>query len=162
MQITTTEVVLRLVLATFLGGLIGLEREIQGKEAGLRTYSAVALGAALIMLVSLDIALIYKIPDTDPSRIAAQVVSGIGFLGAGAIIRFSAGSKEIVKGLTTAAGLWVSAGIGLSCGLGLYFASFFTTILMLIIFLVFSRIDRAIGGKRPEKPGAQHGDSALP
>jgi putative Mg2+ transporter-C (MgtC) family protein len=153
MQIPATEVVLRLVTAACLGGLIGLEREIQGKEAGFRTYSAVALGAALIMLVSLEIAFMYQIPSTDPSRIAAQVVSGIGFLGAGAIIRFSSGAREVVTGLTTAAGLWVSAGIGLGCGLGLYFASIFTTVLMLVIFLGFLKIDRIIEERK--KSGAK-------
>ena len=102
------EIFIKLASATLLGGLIGLEREFHGKEAGLRTYSIVCLGSALIMIVSIQVFEMYKdvTGAVDPSRIAAQVVSGIGFLGAGAIIRFPQG----VKGLTTAAGVWVAAG----------------------------------------------------
>ena len=148
MHISTFQVVLRLILATILGGSLGLERQFHGKVAGFRTYSAVALGGALIMIVSLQIALVYRIPSTDPSRIAAQVVSGIGFLGAGAIIRLSHGSQEVITGLTTAAGLWVSGGIGLACGLGLYFAAIFATILMIVIFLVLSKVDQIVGRKK--------------
>ena len=148
MELTHLDILSRLVVATVLGGLIGLEREFHGKDAGFRTYAMVTLGAALIMIVSLQIALIYKIPDTDPSRIAAQVVSGIGFLGAGAIIRSSQGSQEIVKGLTTAAGLWASAGIGLACGLGLFFAVILTVVLIMIILLVFLKINRFIENQK--------------
>ena len=139
------EIMFRLGIATFLGGLIGFERETHGKEAGLRTYAIVSLGAALIMVVSTQIFDIYKdVAAVDPSRIAAQVVSGIGFLGAGAIIRFSAG----VKGLTTAAGLWVTAGIGLACGIGSYKAAIMSTLLVLMILIVFSHIDRFLGKKQ--------------
>jgi len=148
MQITYTDISLRLIIATVLGGLIGLERQVHGKAAGFRTYSMVALGSALIMIVSIQIALIYQIPGTDPSRIAAQVVTGIGFLGAGAIIRFPQGNLEGIKGLTTAAGIWSSAGIGLACGLGSWFAAALATILMLVILLIFSRIDRIIEEKK--------------
>jgi putative Mg2+ transporter-C (MgtC) family protein len=148
LPLTHIDISWRLIIATVLGGLIGLERQIHGKDAGFRTYSMVTLGSALIMIVSLQIALVYQIPSTDPSRIAAQVVSGIGFLGAGAIIRFSQGSQEGVKGLTTAAGVWASAGIGLACGLGLYFAAALTTILMMVILLFFSRINRMIEEKK--------------
>ncbi|HTL48168.1 MAG TPA: MgtC/SapB family protein [Verrucomicrobiae bacterium] len=130
------DVVIRLAAATILGALIGLERERHGKEAGFRTYTIVCLGSALVMLVSTHIAELYK--DTDASRISAQVVSGIGFLGAGAIIRNPAG----VKGITTAAGIWIAAGIGLACGLGDFFEATVSTLLVLVILMIFSRVDR--------------------
>lgn len=138
------DVATRLIVATFLGGLIGLEREMHGKDAGFRTYALVCVGSALVMIVSTEMFEIYKgITEVDPSRIAAQVVSGIGFLGAGAIIRFPKG----VKGLTTAAGIWAASGIGLACGIAEYRPAVMTTVLVLVILIVFSRIDRLIGGK---------------
>lgn len=129
----------RLITAASLGALIGLERERHRKEAGFRTYTIVCLGSALIMVVSTQIFELYKgSADTDPSRIAAQVISGIGFLGAGAIIR----SPQGVKGITTAAGIWVAAGIGLACGLAQYFAAVLSTLLVLLVLIIFSRVDR--------------------
>lgn len=138
------EFAVRLVAATFFGGLIGFERETHGKEAGVRTYSLVCLGSALVMIVSIHIYEIYKaVATVDPSRIAAQVVSGIGFLGAGAIIRFPQG----IKGLTTAAGIWAVSGIGLACGLGQHRLAVLATILVLVVLIVFSKLDRFFGGK---------------
>lgn len=135
---------LRLVAAALLGGLIGIERESHGKDAGFRTYAIVCLGSALAMIVSTSIYSIYSEGvHPDPGRIAAQVISGIGFLGAGAIIRFPQG----IKGLTTAAGIWAAAAIGLACGLGLYKIAVFTTLLILIILIVFSKIDQFLGGR---------------
>lgn len=135
---------IRLIIATFLGGLIGFEREVHGKEAGVRTYALVCLGSALVMTISLQIYESYKaVASVDPSRIAAQVVSGIGFLGAGAIIRFPQG----IRGLTTAAGIWAVSGVGLACGLGRYHLAGLATILILIILIVFSKLDRLFGGK---------------
>ena len=129
----------RLLAAACLGGLIGVEREKHGKEAGFRTYAIVCLGSALIMIVSVRIFEIYQgVAAVDPSRIAAQVVSGIGFLGAGAIIRF----PEKISGLTTAAGIWVASGIGLACGMGEYHAAIFTTVLTLLILTLVSFINR--------------------
>ena len=94
--------VIRLFLATVFGSVIGLEREIHGKVAGFRTHALVSLGSALVMIISIDLYTVYRgTASVDPSRIAAQVVSGIGFLGAGAIIRFRTG----ITGLTTAASL---------------------------------------------------------
>lgn len=141
------DIAMRLIAATFLGGLIGLERESHGKEAGFRTYALVCLGSALIMVVSIQIYNIYQSSSPDPGRIAAQVVSGIGFLGAGAIIRFPQGSREGVKGLTTAAGIWAASGIGLACGLKQYHPAVITTVLTLMILVVFSKVNRFFGGR---------------
>lgn len=120
------ELILRLVIAGLLGGLIGYEREIRAKGAGIRTHFLVALASALFMLVSQ-----YGFADSeryDAARVAAQVVSGIGFIGAGIIIF----QKNSVRGLTTAAGLWVTSAIGLSIGCGLYALAGVTTALVLI------------------------------
>lgn len=134
---------LRLGSATLLGGIIGMERESHGKEAGFRTYALVCLGSALTMIVSTEIYELYKDSGhVDPSRIAAQVVSGIGFIGAGAIMRF----PEKIRGLTTAAGIWTASGIGLACGMGQYRPAILTTLLTLVILVVFSKIDRIFGG----------------
>ncbi len=105
------EIVLRLLLASVLGGAIGLEREIRGREAGVRTYLLVSLGSALIMIVSE-----YVSRGADPTRIAAQAISGIGFLGGGVILRY----KDSIRGLTTAACMWVVCPIGLAIGSGHY------------------------------------------
>ncbi|OHB76936.1 MAG: hypothetical protein A2Z34_10895 [Planctomycetes bacterium RBG_16_59_8] len=131
------EMVGRLGLAAFLGGMIGLEREMHSQSAGLRTHMVVAVGAALIMLVSIHVA--QGSPGQgDPSRIAAQVVSGIGFLGAGAILRFGMS----VKGLTTAACLWTAAGIGLAVGCGYIWGAVAATGFVLLAIFVFDRIER--------------------
>ena len=132
-DLTWAEVILRVVLAAALGGAIGLERELRDREAGLRTHLLVSVGAALFTLVSA-----YAWTDWtfstreglvfDPTRIAAQVVTGIGFLGAGAIIR----QGLSVKGLTTAATLWVVAAIGMAAGVGYYEAALVTTALVLV------------------------------
>ncbi|MDT3356205.1 MAG: MgtC/SapB family protein [Bacteroidota bacterium] len=108
----TWSFILRIIVAGLLGGLIGLEREIRAKEAGLRTHFIVALGSALFMIIS-QYAFTGRF---DAARVAAQVVSGIGFIGAGVIIF----QKNVVRGVTTAAGLWVAAAIGLACGAGMY------------------------------------------
>ncbi|MDN3513575.1 MAG: MgtC/SapB family protein [Candidatus Brocadia sp.] len=119
-MITQQEIVIRLVAAAFLGGLVGFERERLNLAAGLRTYMLVCLGSALVIIVSaFGFNDILGTPSVvlDPSRIAAQVISGIGFLGAGTILFLW---QEIIRGLTTAAGLWAVAAIGLAIGSGLY------------------------------------------
>jgi putative Mg2+ transporter-C (MgtC) family protein len=128
----------RLALAGVLGGLIGLERETHSQPAGLRTHMIVSLGACLIMLVSLYMA---KLDPTraDPGRIAAQVVAGIGFLGAGAIMRFGMS----VKGLTTAASLWTAAAIGLATGCGYWKAGSAATLFTLVALFFFDKIEKA-------------------
>jgi putative Mg2+ transporter-C (MgtC) family protein len=123
--------VLRLLAATAMGAAIGFEREYHAKEAGLRTHLLVALGSCLFMILSIygfDFMLGRDHVSFDPSRIAAQVVTGIGFIGAGTIIL----QKQVVRGLTTAAGLWVTAAIGLACGNGMYWVALITTVIVLV------------------------------
>ncbi len=122
---------LRLMAATAMGAAIGLEREYHAKEAGVRTHLLVALGSCLFMILSIygfDIMLDRGHVSFDPSRIASQVVTGIGFIGAGTIIL----QKQMVRGLTTAAGLWVTAAIGLACGNGMYVMALVTTVIVLV------------------------------
>ena len=131
-----SEFILRLFAAAVMGGAIGLERGYRAKEAGFRTHFLVALGSALFMIVSqygfeellLQTQASGLSVRVDPSRVAAQVVSGIGFIGAGTIIF----QRHVVKGLTTAAGLWVTAAIGMTCGSGLYMLAMASTIMVLI------------------------------
>jgi len=140
-MLTDNQIMLRLTLSVCLSGLIGLERQIHRRTAGLRTHILVCLGSCLIMLTSLYVFDIYKDKVAlDPTRIAAGVITGIGFLGAGTIIR----ERENVKGLTTAASLWVVAGIGLAVGCGFYSASIFTTVLALIVLFFLRYVEGMI------------------
>jgi len=124
------EMALRLLLAAVLGGAIGYQREKAGKPAGLRTHMLISVGAALFTCVS-----IFGFDGTaDPSRVAAGVVTGIGFLGAGAIIFRTA--EGYVTGLTTAATIWVAAGLGVAVGAGLYIASAVTTAIILVVLFI--------------------------
>lgn len=143
---TDFEMIGRLLLTLLLSGLIGLERQVHRRDAGLRTHILVALGSCLIMLTSLYVFDIYKDRvSLDPARIAAGVITGIGFLGAGTIIR----EPEKVRGLTTAASLWVVAGVGLAVGIGFNKVAIYTTALVLIVlhFLRFAERSLAKGGK---------------
>ena len=147
------EFILRIFVAALLGGLIGLEREYRAKEAGFRTHFLVALGSALFMIVSA-----YGFADVpmrgdgamrwDVSRIAAQVVSGIGFIGAGTIIFRK--QENMVSGLTTAAGLWVVAAIGLACGVGMYVLATACTFLVLAGLEAFNYFLRKLDRHRKE------------
>ena len=132
MNTITYEFLLRLFVAAILGGVIGLEREYRAKEAGFRTHFLVALGSGLFMILSQfgfdDVLGHYELVSLDPSRIASQVVTGIGFIGAGTIIF----QKHVVRGLTTAAGLWVTSAIGMTAGAGMYVLSIATTVLVLL------------------------------
>lgn len=131
-MISHSETILQLVLAALLGGLIGLERERKSWFAGLRTHMLVCMGSTLIMIVSqfgFERALESQLVVLDPSRVASQVVSGIGFLGAGTILFL----KNMIRGLTTAASLWAVAAVGLAIGGSLYVAAVVTTLLILII-----------------------------
>ncbi len=122
------EMVLRLVLATALGAIIGFQRQRSGKEAGLRTHILICTGAALFTVVSM-----YGFPNSDPARIAAGIVTGIGFIGAGVILHRTGGE---VVGLTTAATIWAVAAIGLAAGAGLYIISGVATVLTLGILFI--------------------------
>ena len=141
MGLNDIDMMLRLFIAAILSGLIGYEREVHGRLAGFRTHILVGVGSTLIMLTSMYIFDIYSDRATpDPGRIAAQVVSGIGFLGAGTIIRF----KASVRGLTTAASLWTVAGLGLAVGAGLFIPATFTTILVLAALFFLNRVERGM------------------
>ncbi len=123
----TAALVIRIILSAMLGAIVGVEREIHGCAAGLRTHILVSVGSAVFMITSVVIAPMYShLGDVDPSRIAANVVTGVGFLGAGAIIRYGAS----IRGLTTAASIWAVAAIGLAAGAGLYLASGVTTVVV--------------------------------
>jgi putative Mg2+ transporter-C (MgtC) family protein len=143
---TDLQMIGRLLLTLVLSGLIGLERQVHRRDAGLRTHILVALGSCLIMLTSLYVFDIYKYQvSLDPARIAAGVVTGIGFLGAGTIIRESDG----VRGLTTAASLWVVAGIGLAVGVGFNKIALYATILVVVVlhFLRYAEVPLSKEGK---------------
>lgn len=132
------QIVFRLIMGVVLGGLVGFEREIHNKKiAGLRTHILVSTGSTLIMLTSLYIFELYgKSAPMDPARIAAGVITGIGFLGAGTIIR----SRTSVTGLTTAASLWTVAAIGLAVGCGFYIAAYATTAIVLAALYLLRKI----------------------
>ena len=140
----TTDFIIRILIAALLGGAIGIERGFRAKDAGFRTHFLVALGSALFMILSAhgfgDVALTGN-HRLDVSRIAAQVVSGIGFIGAGTIIF----QRQAVHGLTTAAGLWVTAAIGMAAGAGLYVIAGFTTLLVLLGLEVLNGLFPTIG-----------------
>ncbi|TJY38962.1 MgtC/SapB family protein [Cohnella pontilimi] len=146
-QITDWELTLRILSALVIGGLIGLEREFGDHAAGFRTHILVCLGSALIMLLS-----IYGFSAfvgeqnvrADPARLAAQVISGIGFLGAGTILR----NGTSISGLTTAASLWVVAALGLAVGAGFYYGALLTTLLVLISLFVLNKLEKIFSSKR--------------
>jgi putative Mg2+ transporter-C (MgtC) family protein len=151
-DLSWAEVVLRIGLAAALGGAIGLERELREREAGLRTHLLVSVGAALFTMVSAYAWTDWRFSTEeglvfDPTRIAAQVVTGIGFLGAGAIIR----QGLSVRGLTTAATLWVVAAIGMASGVGYYWAALVTTALVLISLGPLRILAFRLSRTRPEE-----------
>lgn len=140
MSIDQWEMLLRLFLAAFVGGVIGFERELKGRDAGIRTHTLVSLGAAIITMTQLEASSwvlefsmnnpeFANIISTDITRLTAQIVNGIGFLGAGTIIV----SKRSVSGLTTAASIWAVASLGIAVGMGYYFMALASTVIMLIV-----------------------------
>lgn len=132
-NILNMDIVLRLFIALILGMIIGTERVWAHKTAGMRTYALVSMGAALFIIISEMISVRYlNIGGFDPTRIASQIIVGIGFLGTGSIML--QGSR--LKGLTTASGLWITAGIGMAAGLGFFQLAIITTILILFVFIV--------------------------
>lgn len=136
---TMTLIVVRLLTALVLGGLLGLERERRGRAAGLKTHILVAMGSALFMLVPL----LAGVDPADITRVMQGIVSGIGFLGAGAIIKLEHGER--VEGLTTAAGIWLTSAIGMAAGMGQEMAALATTVLALLVFITIPRLMRESG-----------------
>lgn len=135
-------IVVRIVLATLFSGIIGMERDRVGKAAGMRTHVLVCLGAALASLVGIYVTEVLGF-DSDPTRITAQVISGIGFIGAGAILVRQ--YTQEITGLTTAAGLWSTAAIGLSLGVGFYEGAIICFVIVLGIFVIPSRFKETFG-----------------
>ncbi len=140
-EVNTTSSVFKLMLSLVLGSIVGFERKRKGQSAGLRPFALISMGATLAMLLSIYVPQEYLgLKNGDPGRIAAQVISGIGFLGAGAIIQM----KGSVKGLTTAAGIWMVATLGLAVGVGMYLVSVIATALILFILVQLERIEHYI------------------
>ncbi|MDE6416541.1 MAG: MgtC/SapB family protein [Duncaniella sp.] len=140
-ELTTLCAIFRLLLALMLGSAIGLERKRKGQAAGLRTFALISMGACLAMILSIYVPQEYLgLKNGDPGRIAAQVITGIGFLGAGAIIQM----KGSVRGLTTAAGIWIIATIGMAVGVGMYLVAIAATILVLAILSVLEMLEYRI------------------
>lgn len=140
-ELTLLSILLRLLIAALCGGLIGVERGRKRHAAGLRTHAVVCIGAACVMMVNQYITLMFQ-PDGDPARMGAQVISGIGFLGAGTIIITGRQQGQQVKGLTTAAGLWASACMGLAVGIGFYEGALLTFLLLMLVIAALTRLDK--------------------
>jgi putative Mg2+ transporter-C (MgtC) family protein len=142
------ELILRVIIGGLLGGIIGFEREKRAKEAGFRTHFLVALGSALITVISAygfdKVADQIPIARYDPARLAAQIVSGIGFIGAGLIIF----QKNVIHGLTTAAGLWVTAALGIACGVGHYGLAAVATVMVLIALELALWVDQKLNKRQ--------------
>lgn len=140
-EVNTVGSVYKLVLSMLLGAVVGYERKRKGQSAGVRTFSLISMGATLAMLLSIYVPQEYMgLKNGDPGRIAAQVITGIGFLGAGAIIQM----KGSVRGLTTAAGIWMVAIIGMAVGLGMHWLSVVASLLILFILVQLERIEEYI------------------
>ena len=139
-MITEQEIIIRLAIAAALGMIVGFERERQNQPAGLRTHTILAIGSCLAMTISINLAMQFQplVPNGDPARLAAQVVSGIGFLGAGAILRYGTS----VKGLTTATSLWTIAMVGLAIGAGHFFSGIATTGMLLMILVLLNVLEK--------------------
>lgn len=139
--VENSDTFIKLLLAVFLGALIGLERVLVHKEAGMKTHSLVSLGSALFILISEAMIVKYgNLTGFDATRMASQIIVGIGFLGAGSIML----RGSYITGLTTASGLWVTAGIGMAVGFGFYTLAISSTILVLCIFVLMSIFERPI------------------
>ena len=144
---TLTQLVVRLLIAAVLGGMLGLQREQQGKEAGVRTHMLVALGSALFVLVPLQAG-----SDSDGlSRVMQGVIAGVGFLCAGTILKVTGPGEDQVRGLTTAAGIWLTAAIGIAVGLGREMTGVLSTLLALGIFALEGPVRRMVG--KPNERG---------
>ena len=142
-ELTVTSAIIRILLSVFLGGIIGLERGLKNHPAGLRTYILVCMGACIVMMTN---QYVYQVFDGgDPVRMGAQVISGIGFLGAGTII---VTSKNQIKGLTTAAGLWTTACVGLALGIGLHEVAIIGGVVIFIVLTLLNKLDHYLKENR--------------
>lgn len=140
-EVTTASTVFKLCLSMLLGCCVGVERKRKGQIAGIRTFALISMGATLAMILSIYVPQEYLgLKNGDPGRIAAQVITGIGFLGAGAIIQM----KGSVRGLTTAASIWMVATIGMAVGVGMYLVSMVATALILVVLLFIEAIERKV------------------
>jgi putative Mg2+ transporter-C (MgtC) family protein len=139
-MISDQDIAIRLIIGALLGALVGFERERQGQPAGLRTHIILVIGATLTMTLSVNIAIQFRPFDIsgDPARLAAQVISGIGFLGAGAILRYGA----TIKGLTTATSLWTMAVVGLTVGAGHFISAIAATVLIMITLIILNVFEK--------------------
>ena len=148
-SVTVAGAVFKLTLSMLLGAMIGLERRHKGQIAGMRTFALICMGATLAMLVSIYIPekLMGTTKNGDPGRIAAQVISGIGFLGAGAIIQM----KGSVRGLTTAAGMWMTASIGLAVGAGMYMIASLASVLIIIVLTLLELAEKHLFKGKEQK-----------
>lgn len=136
MTLDTGSIILRLCLSMIIGGILGIERGFKNRPAGFRTYMLVCVGSAIIMMTNQYIVIVFG--SSDPARLGAQVVSGIGFLGAGSIM---VTKRNQIRGITTAAGIWVSGGLGLAVGIGFYEGAIFGTIFILVAITVLHGLD---------------------
>lgn len=145
-ELSWLTLMIRLLIAAVCGAVVGLEREVHGRAAGLRTHMMVSVGAALTTLIGVFSLQILDVTWADPMRIGAQVISGIGFLGAGTILLKKGNSQ--ITGLTTAAGLWVTAVAGLAAGAGFYEGALLTAVLVMLIFTMISKLEFMMNSKR--------------
>ena len=138
----------KLLLALLLGILIGIERQLSGKTAGLKTHALVSMGSALFVIISIIVSAEFKGTTIfDPLRMASHIIVGVGFIGGGAIFL----KDKFVSGLTTAANLWIAAGIGMACGFGLYPLAIIVTLLSLFVFVVLRYIETKIDKKTKDE-----------
>jgi len=141
MELSTIDILIRLVVAVLLGGLVGVERTLAGKTAGMRTYALVAMGSALFIIVTFLVSFQFlTLVSFNPFAIAPQILLGVGFIGAGLV--FHNNREGTTSGLTSAAGLWVSGGIGMACGFGLYSVALITALLTLLVFTVLWYVEK--------------------
>jgi putative Mg2+ transporter-C (MgtC) family protein len=141
MELLTIDILIRLLVAVLLGGIVGVERTLAGKTAGMRTYALVSMGSALFVLISQTVSADFiGLTSFDPLRMASQILVGIGFIGAGLV--FHDHQHMRTSGLTSAAGLWVSAGIGMAVGFGLYPLAIIAALLTLLIFTVLWYVEK--------------------
>ena len=141
MELSTVDILVRLVVALLLGGLVGIERTLAGKTAGMRTYALVSMGSALFVLISQIISTQFiGLINFDPLRVASQILVGIGFIGAGLVFHNNRDMK--ISGLTSAAGLWVATGIGMASGFGLHTLALISALLTILIFTILWYVEK--------------------